>query len=95
MRQNKTFISLKAGKMYMLPKGSSWRSVVTTPSVMCVDIVSYIKPEIPFVFLERRTKHSWAKVLTNEGLVGWVEFSVYAGPRFVEATYTKEKEDNT
>ena len=69
--------------MYILPKTSKYRAVVSTPSVMCVDILGYIKPLMPFVFIERRDNSSWGKVLTHEGIVGWVQFDFDI---FVEAS---------
>lgn len=87
MSQKKTLNYLKTGKMYLLPKTSKYRAVVSNPSVMCVDVLGYVKPLMPFVFIERKDNFCWAKVLTHEGIVGWVQFDLFLDNQiFVEVS---------
>lgn len=73
-----TLSELKIGKMYVSPKNTKVRFVWLEPD-QTGTIFAAIKQNMPFVLLAHNQDQSSSKVLTSNGIVGWInwELEVY------------------
>ena len=68
---------LKVGELYVQPWNRKHKLIWFEPDNFKIHIVGKLQPTQPFVLLEFLNDHTfWTKILTHDGIVGWVEWDI-------------------